>query len=105
MAATLDLFAPVFKLYSQYTAHVGKAMVALTKIKTKHERAKDFKKAVSTGEASAACEGTNLRSLLNAPVRRPAQYPTLVRSIQRATNKNQPDFTDLEKPCLEFEKK
>jgi hypothetical protein len=62
-------------------------MVALTKFKTKHEKSKEFKLFVEDAEGRPECKDTNLRRLLNVPVRRPGQYPLYVRAIQRATNK------------------
>lgn len=56
-------------------AHVGKAMVALTRFKTKHSRSNEFKLLVDECESSPECGDTNLRRLLNVPVRRPQQYP------------------------------
>lgn len=92
---------------SGYTGQVGKGMVALTKFKTKHAKAKEFKDLVAQNEASPACLNTNLRSLLNVPVRRPAAYPPLARAIQKATNKdNLPqEFVSLENACKVFEAK
>ena len=105
IVSVLDSFAPVFKMYNFYTAHVGKAMVAVTRFKTKHERGKDFKSHLSQAEANDACQGSNLRSLLNVPVRRPGMYPPLVRAIQKATNKNQPDFSALDTVISILERK
>ncbi len=107
VTAVLELYAPVFKLYQSYTAHVGKGMVALTKFKTKHARAKEFKDLISSAEASPACAGTNLRSLLNMPVRRPSVYPPLARGIQRATSKEQApkEYQRLEEVCKLLEAK
>ena len=101
----LSVFVPALKVYNLYTAHVGKAMVALTKFKTKHPKAKEFKQFVQETEMKPECHGTNLRTLLNAPVRRPAQYGLLVRALQRATNKTHDDFVLLEDVCKELDKK
>jgi hypothetical protein len=101
----LELYAPIFRLYQSYTAHVGKGMVALTKFKNKHPRAKEFKDLVAAAEANPACAGTNLRSLLNMPVRRPSAYPPLARAIQRVTGKDAPEFPQLEAVCKVLESK
>ncbi len=57
----LAVFAPAFKAYNFYTAHVGIGMVALTKFKTKHAKSKEFKLFVDEAEASALCKDTNFR--------------------------------------------
>jgi hypothetical protein len=82
-------------------------MVALTKFKTKHAKAKEFKDLVAAAEANPACVNTNLRSLLNIPVRRPSVYPVLARGLQKATNKDSlpKEFLSLEKACKVLEAK
>lgn len=101
------LFTQLTLFFFFFSGHVGLGMVALTKFKTKHERAKEFKQFIEEAEAHPECKETNLRRLLNVPVRRPGQYPLFVRTLQRATNKesNGIDFDLLESASLILEGK